>query len=309
MDDLIKYLSSKLDFKIEEISLLKDTKHNFVYLLNLESGEKAILHKEKVNTDSGSSILNTYRTLKFLENNNINFVPRVIYFDPKKLVLIQTYVGDEDISINSMSDKELENLAICLAKLNSFTGEEFTEFCLKENLDMPLISTPLISVIFFGLERFEIVKFLCKDIELINWIKLKLYENISLSFDLEKKFEERFLVHGDIGNNIRISKSGKIYLIDFEFSRISSEKNLAYLKIHSFLSDNVYRKLNIYFSKYSNLNLAVLEDNNILAEKIIRMNDVIWAAMKWGEFKGTKNENKFKKLTYKRKKLYEDNIV
>jgi len=102
-------------------------------------------------------------------------------------------------------------------------------------------------------------------------------------------------------------ENDKIWMIDWEFAAISYGHELAYSKIHSYPTPDQFEFSVKKYASHSGLKEQILYNEIVLEEKVTRVNDVIWAAMKWGENKKDKNESiKYKELTCKRIKLYDD---
>ena len=298
------YCSANKELKGADITLLKRGHNHDAFLLKT-SNNTYIAHVGRRKKDSGSSLCNSFRSLKYLEAKGINFVPRIISFDNNKDILIETYVGEEHIKFSNLNEKFLDTFAKQLVKIHSLDYKDFQRFCEKGRHSKPKIQTPLDEIQSFGVDRFKIVKRLCRDKAVIDWIKPKLKENILL-LETMVGAQTPILIQGDIGNNTRM-KNQKIWMIDWEFSRITYGHELAYIKIHSHPSTKQFTYLVKKYSHYSGLSMDDLYKEINIEEKITRVNDVIWAAMKWGENKDDNDDVvKYKNLTYKRIELYED---
>jgi hypothetical protein len=188
--------------------------------------------------------------------------------------------------------------------LHKIQAVTINQFCKKNNF-IPLKPLSKYNDLkIFGIDRFKKVLSTCPDVSVIKWIKPKLQKNIDTILQERKGKNINHLVWADIGDNI-LSKGKKLFFIDFEFARIGYSSELAYIKIHSHPTASIFRHLIKSYSLYSEIPETKLYEEISQEEKIIRVNDVIWAAMKWGECKNTELEKKYKELTFKRMKLYE----
>ena len=141
----------------------------------------------------------------------------------------------------------------------------------------------------------------------MRWIGVRLKKNIRdinrSSSDSKLRTREPHICWGDIGGNIR-SGGGKMYFIDWEFSSVSSSTELGYIKIHSHPTSKQFRQIVKLYAECSGISQEDILDGIKLGEKVTRVNDVIWAAMKCGQAETLKDIKKFKQLTYKRMEIY-----
>lgn len=299
-----KYCSTEKELQSADISLIKHGHNHDIFLLKTSSN-KYVAHVDKGKSDSGSSLYNSFRTLKYLEKKNVQFVPKIVSFNDKKAILVETYVGEGHIKFHNLNDKLLDTFAKQLAKIHSLDYKDFQQFCKKSGYDVPQIQTLLNGIEIYGHERFEIVKKLCPDETVIDWIEPKLKKNTQLIKVVTTKLEPG-IRQGDIGGNTRM-KNGKIWIIDWEFSSIAYEHELAYIKIHSHPTSTQLTFLVKRYAHYSGIPIGDLYNEMEIEERTTRVNDVIWAAMKWGENKDSHDDViKYKNLTYKRMNLYKD---
>ena len=96
-----------------------------------------------------------------------------------------------------------------------------------------------------------------------------------------------------------IDNSGRMYFYDSEHVCISKSPGLAYIKIHRKFNDAQFDYLIDRYSYYSKKTKKSLLEEIINSKRIIRVNDIAWAAMKWAKT----NEEKFRQLTSKRIEL------
>lgn len=285
------------------VRCIKNGYSSDIYELENESG-KYIAHIGKAIKDSGSSFLNSFRTLKYLESVGISFVPRALLFLEKEDFLIETFVGKEHVSFVDLDEKHLDIFTRQLVEIHRLDYRDMQKFCEREGLPIPEVLTPLHNIKLYGFDRFEIVQQHCPDKDTVDWIRPKLEENKAI---LEKYTENRTpgLRWGDIGNNTRMEE-GNIFFIDWEFASITYGHELSYIKIHSHPSEKQLKLLVEKYSEHSKIPEEELYREIEIGEKVTRVNDVIWAAMKWGQNKADEVESeKYKKLTKERIKLYE----
>jgi len=304
---LNKIQNSSEDFSKSKLKLIKNGHNRSIYLLKAKSGKKYIVKKGNDAKDLGSINLNDVRAQSFLRQSGCNFVPEIIYWDKESDLYIESYVGDKDIPFKSLKDKDLEVFAKQLAIVHSFSADQYVKFCQNNKFDIPKITTPVEDLKTFGFDRYNIAKETCKDEKVIKWLSQRLLKSLEITKNPETVQLAPHFCWGDIGNNIRTDKSGKIYFIDWEFSKIGQESELAYIKIHSKLKPKQFKKLVTLYVEYRNAEITTdaLRTAIINSEKVTRTNDVVWAAMKWGQTKTRILANKYKNLTYKRISLAE----
>jgi len=303
MDEIRDYVSNMDNLKDFTIELINDGYNNRTYILNKDS-TKYVGHVGKQNIMDGSSLLNSFRLYKYLEENGYDFAPRVISFAADLNILIETYVGERDIGALDIEENILNVLIKQLVIIHSIDCKDFKTFCKSNNYSVPQTITPVDSIKRFGVERFERVKTLCPNNEVINWIYPRLENNITIAEAISTSGSPN-IAWGDLGGDMR-TDGKKVWFIDAEYSSIGYDKELAYLKIHGHPTPNKFEFIVKKYSEYSGINENELHERIKIEELITRVNDVIWAAMKWGENKNDDRvSRKYKKLTFNRMKLCE----
>lgn len=277
-------------------------------IFRLEKGKKLyIAHIGRGRRDSGSSLLKAYRVLKFLEFKKVAFVPRVISYSKKSDILVQTYVGIRNALFKSLSNKGVKQFVAQLYLIHSLDHKEYKKYCKKHNLPIPYIESGKQSIRTYGIDRFNIVKKRCPNKRVTKWIKVRLKKNVNNVYRSSTSNKEHahkpHICWGDIGGNIRIG-GDRMYFIDWEFSSIGYGTELGYIKIHSHPTAKQFRQLVRLYSQHSGVPQKKILENIKLEERITRVNDVIWAAMKWGEAETAGDIKKYKKLTFERIKIY-----
>lgn len=300
----LKNILSNTEFSTHEIATIKSGHNNHTFLLEKNS-EKFVARLGNEEKDGGSSLYNAFWSLKNLEHVGTDFVPKVVYYNREEDLLVETFVGKEHIKFVDLEEEFIDTIARQLVEIHSLDYHDMQKFSEEEKIEIPEIQTPLKSIQTFGVDRFKTVKELCPENKVINWIEPKLTQNISTLKDLMDS-DEPGLRWGDIGNNTRIENQ-KVWFIDWEFSSIAYGHELSYVKIHSHQTDEQFVLLVKKYSEYSGMPEKKLHEEIRIEEIVTRVNDVIWAAMKWGRNKSNKEESeKYQELTMKRMKLYED---
>ena len=297
---------SRTTLKGSQKKIIKEGFNHDVY--RLKKGKKLyIAHIGRGKRDSGSSLLKTYRVLKFLEFKKIVFVPRAISYSKKSDILIQSYVGTKNALFRSLNNKNVEKFVMQLYLIHVLDHKEYKKYCKKQNLPIPYIESGKQLIKRRGVNRFKIVKRLCPDRTVIKWIEVKLKKNINnvyrSSTSNKTHAHKPHICWGDIGGNIRIG-GGRMYFIDWEFSSVGYGTELGYIKIHSHPTAKQFRQLVRLYSQHSEIPQKKILEGIKFGERITRVNDVIWAAMKWGEAETTLDIKKYKKLTFERIKIY-----
>lgn len=304
MDKIKDYISNIDNLKNFTIKLIHDGYNNTTYTLT-KGSTKYMGHVSKGNITDGSSLLNSFRLYKYLEENGYDFTPRVIFFAADLNILIETYVGERDIGTLNLKKNTLDTLIKQLVIVHSLDCEDFKTFCKSNNYGIPSIVTPVDVIKRFGVKRFEKVEALCPNSEVINWIDPRLENNIAIARTVVTSGNPN-IVWGHLGGDIRTGGE-KVWFIDAEYSLIGYERELAYLKIHGHPTPNEFEFMIKKYSEYSGIDQSELNERIKIEELITRVNDVIWAAMKWGENKNdSKVSKKYEKLTFNRMKLYEE---
>jgi hypothetical protein len=303
---LDKFYLANGDFRDCKIELIKSGHNRNVYLLTAKNGKKYVAKIGNKSKDLGSSNLNDVKSQSFLREMGFDFVPDIIYWEDENDFHIESYVGEYDVEFNKLNKDELDIFAKQLASVHSLSAEQYQQFSTKHNFVKARIVSPIDNLNVYGFERFKIVEKLCPDNRVKDWLNTNLNKNL---LEIQKLSPETATAHlhwGDIGENIRKEKSN-IYFIDWEFSELGSGTELSYIKIHSHLSPEKFNYLVSRYAIHSGKTNQELFTGINSIEKIIRVNDVVWAAMKWGQSKTAEDKGKYKELTYKRIKLAEEN--
>jgi hypothetical protein len=302
---LDKFYLTHEDFRDCKIELIKSGHNRTVYSLIAKNDKKYIAKKGNASKDLGSSNLNDVKAQSFLKEMGCDFVPEIIYWDSANDFYIESFVGKEDIACNNLDDKDLDTFAEQLVFVHSLSAKQYQKFSAEHGFDKPKIVLPLDNLNVFGFSRFEIVKELCPDNYVKDWLNTRLHNSLTYLQKNSIMNESAHLNWGDIGENLRKNDSS-LYFIDWELSRLGSGTELSYIKIHSHLSTEKFNYLVSRYAFYSGKTINELLTGIISTEKLTRVNDVVWAAMKWGQSETAEDKEKYKELTYKRIKMAEE---
>lgn len=262
------------DFKIKDVKA-GESNHNFI--IKIEE-EKYVLRISK-SISRESRLENEAEKLEFLDNQEVNRVPRKIFFEKDTElgeVLIESFAGDKELDKESMNDERLRSLARKIAEIHSIPVEKYNGFSGK---DKP--------------ETKKLKKILSSDFE--DWSKRPYEEYLELVDDPDQRIIDYFqkqqkllnkvpekeiktsLVHGDLGFNIRATEN-QVFIVDWEFSRIDyPELEILYCFEHEKLSSDQREIFLEEYRKHRELD-GIFDDIRDLYKKFLGFNDMIWAA-------------------------------
>lgn len=298
-----------IEIKTPKISFYKSGYGNYIYLLeeknNLKNEYKKkyiVKFKKKSELQFKDSLKKEFLLLKFFEEKKINFTPKVYYYNDLENFLIEEFIEGEEIRVSDFNDSEID---IYTKQLNKFFNQnvnEFIKFSKKHNFEIK-VNDEIESLKIYGFNRFQEVNISTIGKRKYNLIFERLNENL---FFLTRNKNDKDISKigfnwGDVQGRV-IKSSNKLFFFDFEHLQFSRSRELAYIKIHLKLTDENFRKLIGFYSKYSRIPTGKLYEQIHFEERIIRANDVVWAAMKYSK---TNSEN-FLKILNKRIKLLEN---
>lgn len=298
VDEIKKLATKALSIKRPQVFLLSEGYGNYNYKIEGGGKEFVLRIKKSGERQFEDSLEREYVFYKYFEFKGIDFCPKAIFYDKKKNFLIESFLSGEKIYLKNLSKKQTDLFAKQLYQLFSLDGEDFLQFCKKFDLKYFGQIDPIEELKKYGFNRFELAKKGEIDERILDWIKQKLDENLRYLKSL-KIADKRGVTWGDIQSSVIINEQGDIFFYDFEHARISDSPGLSYIKIHSKLSKSHFNYLVERYSYYSQKNKKDLFKEIVSEERIIRINDVVWAAMKWAET----GEKKFEKVMHQRIKL------
>lgn len=294
--ELIKLAAKSSLVTTPQVSFLAEGFGNENYLLE-EDGEKYVLRLKK-STESQflDSLEKENSFLKYFEHEGIDFCPKALYFDYDENFLIENFVEGELVSQRDFSNDQIDLFAEQLYKIFNLDVSGFTAFCKKNDLKFYEYIDPIESLRLYGFNRFKEVKEGSLPKEIVKWIEKALEENLRYLENISETENKLGFAWGDIQSKLLIDSNGKMNFYDFEHASIAKSFGLSYIKIHGSFSDEQLDFLIdrcAHHFKYSR-DILVLDMN--ANEKIVKTNDVVWAAMKWA----TTREKEYEDLTYRR---------
>ncbi len=298
---LQSYCFSIFSFKDATLSLIKQGHNRDVYLV-VVGNRKYVARVGHPTNDGGSSIQREVSTLKFLNVEKITFVPEMLHYDKRRNISIETFVGKHHLPMKDFNATQINRFARQLNLIHRLPIKALQLFCKQEGLPLMKTVSEKESIRIFGVRRFAKAIKTCPDKKVIAWITPRLESNIA--FVSHAKKEEPHLMWGDVGDNTLLARN-HMFFIDWEFSTTGYSHELAYIKIHSHPKISSFRLLVRSYAMYSKISEKRLYEEIAREERITRVNDVIWAAMKWGESVGTPNEFMYRKKTFERMKLFD----
>lgn len=241
---------------------------------------------------------NEYTLFLFLENQGYDFCPRAIHINSEETILIESYIAGDELRHEQFSDTQIKQFAKQLYSLETLDTSELHNFCAQNNLPQLPTSTPVDSLHKYGFDRFNTINPDIVDPQIIEWLQANLrtcYDTVINTINTGRPH----IVWGDVQGSVLLDQDSKMYFFDFEHTTIGYGTDLSYVKIHSSFSARQFAALIKHYSEFSNQSEADIWRKITQEEQITRVNDVVWAAMKWSET----NDDTFKKLTYERQKL------
>ena len=284
------------------VSFLAEGEGNYNYLLE-EDGRKLVLRcKKSDEVEFADSLAKEYILLRFLAAAGINNFPKAVHFDATHNVLIESFLAGETILLNELSDAQLQQYVECMHRVFSIDTDALANFCDQEGFPQPPSADLLRSIDVYGTKRLQAAKQGNWPIEteIIAWLEANLQQNYLLA-QQHVDGRKTGLGIGDIQAEIILSESGEIQLFDLEHARYSHSIGLSYLKIHGNFSPEQFKTIVNTYATLSGTPKKELYAYMALEERLTRINDVIWAAMKWAET----GEQQYHDLMYLRKAIAE----
>jgi Ser/Thr protein kinase RdoA (MazF antagonist) len=250
-------------------------------IFEIQSDERDLILRLS-NQVSEDRISHEAKILNLLEEEGVENVPRKVYFEESKLldqpVLIETKVGERDISFCEMGEEDLEEFAERLGKIHSITPERFNEKFGREVPNEASMEEHL-------KENFE--KYSKKPFEKYLELAGEADPRVEEMFERQKRIYEEIIqeekklpwrmVHGDPAENIR-SDGEQIFIIDWEFCRPGVPFfELIYTFRHNSVSEEKREEFLRIYRKFRETS-KVAERNAEKWEKFLAFNDMIWAA-------------------------------
>jgi len=303
MDRIISFVSKHLT-QPSKVTQIKQGQNASIYCV-VVNDEKYIVRLGYDTQQSGSSLEKATRVQQLLFKNKFKHCPEPIMYDSTEHASIERFVVGEQKPFSKYTKGGLDNFIVALTELHQMDRSMFQ--------DLEVVN-PLDSIAIYGTDRLVAAKAdLPQEQDLFAFLDDELQKNISLLQQQKPICSKPFLIHGDIGKNC-LQQADKAVLIDWEHARLSYSHELDYIKIHSHPSVEQFMYLVEEYAARMDIAVEVLQEQIKLNERIVRLNDVIWAAMRWGETQSQKlpngslshRGNTFAELTFDRKKLFTD---
>jgi hypothetical protein len=300
--DEIKKLALKVPFLNDpEVFFLSEGFGNYNYTLE-EGGKKYVLRiKKSEETQFSDSLEKEYVFLKYFRHKGVNFCPDVYFYDREDNFLIEDFLEGIEVSQNDFSVEQIDLFAKQLQELFALEVSDFPFFAAENQCKKFGYVSPLVSLDRYGFNRFETAKKSGLDAEVSSWINARLKRNRSYLKKMEERKETLGFAWGDIQSRVIVGSEGRMYFYDFEHVAVSNNFGLSYIKIHGSFNDSQFTYLVERCALYFNKTISELLSEITAEENIIRVNDVVWAAMKWAET----GDDEFKNTMLKRMKLAE----
>lgn len=262
------------DYSISEVKS-GESNHN---LIIRSENERYVLRVSR-DISREDRLRNEAEKLGFLEDQDIEGVPRKLFFSGDEepgSVLLETFVGQEDLDAEKMNHERLRSLAERIADIHAIPLENYNSF--------------------YGADRGNTVDLrkVYED-DYRDWSRrpFREYKQLVERPDprLGKYFErqkqllkevpevkvKRRLVHGDLGFNIRAT-GNRIFIVDWEFSRLDYPGNeILYCFEHEGLDQNQRQVFLQEYRKHRELG-PIFEKIRKIYPGFLAFNDAVWAA-------------------------------
>ena len=279
-----------------------ESNHNFIIEAD---GEKYVLRVSR-KVSRRSRLREEAKALEFLEENGVENIPRKEWFGETEIgaVLIETFIGDEDLENNHFTDQELRKSAELLAEIHSITIEKYNKFFDTEKDEKDSLREIYATEYKKWSERpyreyLEVVEETDERIEKAYKLQEQLFEDVP-DVDVDQR-----PVHGDLGFNVRRSED-EIFFVDWEyFTAGYPGHDIVYFFEHEGLDEEEREIFLDEYRKHRELD-DVFERNRERYRKFLAFNDAVWAAKRIasGEGDRDKMENIFEEKISKLEELH-----
>jgi aminoglycoside phosphotransferase (APT) family kinase protein len=287
------------NFELEE-RRAGESNHNFI--LETE-GERYVLRVSR-KASRRSRLREEAKALEFLEEQDVENVPRVEWFGETEIgaVLIETFVGEQDLGKGDFEEEELKKSAGLLAKIHKIPIEEFNDF--------------------FNMDKDE--KASLREIystEYKKWSERPFNEYIDIADEPDERIREGYErqeelfktvpdveveqrpVHGDLGFNVR-SSDGEVFFVDWEyFTAGFPGHDVVYFFEHEGLDEEEREVFLEEYRRHRELDEA-FEENRERYRKFLAFNDLVWAAKRLETCEG--DQEKMRRIFEEKMELLED---
>ncbi|MFB6174928.1 MAG: aminoglycoside phosphotransferase family protein [Candidatus Nanohalobium sp.] len=261
------------DFELEERKT-GESNHNFI----IEAEEERYVLRVSRQVSRRSRLREEAEALDFLEEQEVEHVPRLEWFGETEIgaVLIETFVGEENIQKGDFDEEELRRSAELLADIHKISTEEYNDF--------------------FGTQKEQkasLRKIYAREYR--KWSERPYNEYLDAAEEPDERLKEAYRrqeklfktvpdievpqrpVHGDLGFNVR--KSGeKVFFVDWEyFTTGFPGHDVVYFFEHEGLDEEEREVFLEEYRRHRELDKA-FEENRERYRKFLAFNDMIWAA-------------------------------
>lgn len=252
-----------------------ESNHNFILK---SQGEKYVLRVSR-EVSRKDRLENEAEKLGFLRQKGADSVPEKIFFSKDSeigTVLIETFVGKENLNSDKMNKERLRSLARKISRIHNIPVNEYINYSGREHSETVSIR-----------EHFQ------RDFE--KWSERPYREYLELCdepdsrvenfFEKQKKLLksvpdgvlEKSLVHGDLGFNIRATENN-VFIVDWEFCRIDCpDLEILYCFEHEDLTNSQREVFLNEYRKHRDLNNK-FDWLRKFYPGFLAFNDAVWSA-------------------------------
>jgi len=263
-----------------------ESNHNFIIEAD---GEKYVLRVSR-KVSRRSRLREEAKALEFLEENGVENIPRKEWFGETEIgaVLIETFIGDEDLENNHFTDQELRKSAELLAEIHSIPIEKYNKFFDTEKDEKDSLREIYATEYKKWSERpyreyLEVVEETDERIEKAYKLQEQLFEDVP-DVDVDQR-----PVHGDLGFNVRRSED-EIFFVDWEYFKAGYPgHDIVYFFEHEGLDEEEREIFLDEYRKHRELD-DVFERNRERYRKFLAFNDAVWAAKRIASGEGDRDK-------------------
>ena len=179
---LRNHLRKTASFSGAKITFIKQGQNRSIFFV-ATGKEKYVAHVGYQIKDSGSSIKNEVAVLRFLEKQQVAFVPRVVYFNKREDVSIESYVGKK-IHAKDFTKNDIDLFAKKLFLLHSLKK--------PKNQNIAPTLSPRKEFYTYGTVRMRNAIKNCPSDKTVSFLN-KHYKKIKRMVD-QKKFSEKYIL-------------------------------------------------------------------------------------------------------------------
>lgn len=245
-----------------------------------EDGKKYVFRlKKSTETQFLDSLEKEFVFLKYFESCGIDFCPQAIFYDSKENFLVENFLEGTLVSQADFTDEQIDQFAQKLHKLFSLDVDSFFSFCGQNNYKKFPYVDPIASLQQYGFNRLEEARQGNVDEAVLSWLQERLDENLAFLKKRKNNGISLGFSWGDIQSEMIVDTKGGLFFYDFEHVTVSDSFGLSYIKTHGSFSVEQLDFLLERCAKYFNRSKEELVEDMNANERIVKVNDVVWAAM------------------------------